>query len=293
MTWIYLSLVSALLVSLRHIYIKRFCHNVPAEILVFLTRLLGALVMSVYALKTPLTVKVAPSFAGVVSFTVVATAVATIAQIRVIQKNPLSKSVPYLTLIPLSMIPWSALLLGEMPSLIAAPGLIMACIGAYILNSAGAKSVLAPVLSIFRNRHSLYMLGAAVLLGATTTCDKIAIHRSSAFTYMFIWTCASVVVMALFCIRYDIGLLTGSLRNRHVIIQALLWVGGFSAQMVAVQHALGITSGTTYVKMLTLTNTLFSVLIGGPLLREKHLTRSIVAAILMIAGSTLVIAGSK
>ena len=84
------------------------------------------------------------------------------------------------------------------------------------------------------------------------------------------------------CSRYP-------LVDKHVILQALFWVGGYSCQIFAIGAAFGVQSGTTYVKALTLANVLSTTVFGGALFKKKDLLRKGLATFLMICGSILIV----
>lgn len=286
-------LVSALAVSARHLYIKKFCPDIPAEALILATRFFGALSLTPLALTRGLVVRNGVALAGVTTLTVVLTAAATIIQIRVIQRDALSRSVPYLSLIPLFMIPWTILLLREAPSRGALLGLLLACSGAWMLNSENRTSAITGLKGILGARSSRLMLLSALGLGATTTCDKLAIEASSAFSYTYIWTAASVAMMAACCHRLDPAVVRRVVLTPHVFVQAAIWAVGFFAQMYGVQLAAAVPSGVTYVKMLTMANVLLTVGAGGRMFGEDQLTRSLAAALLMTGGSVLTVLSAR
>jgi hypothetical protein len=291
--WVWAGLISAVLVSARHLYIKRFCSTVPAEALILATRVFGAIVLTPFALARGLRVDRVPAFAGTLAVTVVLTALATIIQIRVIQRDAVSRAVPYLNLIPLFMIPWTILLLREYPSKWALLGIGMSCGGAWLLNGEDGQSPGAVLKHMISSRSVRMMLASSLALGATSTCDKIAIGASSAFTYSYVWTSASIAAMLLCCGRLERGAVRASLLNGHVLVQALFWMAGFFAQMHGVQLAIGIPSGVTYVKVLTLSNVLMTVAAGGHVFGEGRVARSFSAALMMSAGAVLTVMSAR
>jgi drug/metabolite transporter (DMT)-like permease len=287
--WVLLALGSALLTSLRHLYIKKWCRDVPAEALIFTTRLFGTLVLLPGIAASGIHVSDAGRFGPVLMVTVVLTALATIIQIRIIQKEALSRSIPFLSFVPLCMIPWTALFFGDVPGLPALGGIALTCIGAYLLNLDKGMNIFDPVAGLVRFKVSRLMLAAALMLGCTTACDKIAIAASSGFSYALIWTAVSAVVMLGLAARHGRTVIVRALRSGHTLAQACLWTGSFLAQMIAVQSAIAVPSGVTFVKTLTMTSVLVTVGIGGRIFREGRAWQSFLASAAMVGGAIIVV----
>jgi drug/metabolite transporter (DMT)-like permease len=249
----------------------------------------GFLILLLPALQQGIVIKHYAVFWGGCAVTALVTAVATVYQIRTIQKNPIAGSVPYLTFIPVFMIPWTWLLYRELPRPWAAAGIVLSVVGGYLLNSRTGAHPWQVVHMVVREPASRTMLLVALALGLTTALDKAIIGSSSGITYAFIWSGISIPVMLLFTPNKSFKQIFSLCSNRHLFIQALLWSAGFTLQMVAVQHAANLHSGVTYVKALSLSSTLFSVLFGGLFLREGGLIRNSAAAFIMVCGAVLVV----
>ncbi len=294
MNWVVIALLSALFTSLRYIHIKKKCSSHPPEIIIFATRFTGAVVLlPVTVFIGGVTVYEVPTFALVTTLTVLSTAFAVVIQVSLLQREDISRSVPFLSFIPVFMIPWSLLLLGEAPGYAALSGIVFTCIGSYVINLKAQTGFLSPILSLFSERPSRFMLVVSMVLAFNTICDKIAIAASSAFSYIYCWTVASTIVMGLICLRkYPVRTIIAGITNHHVIIQSLFWVGGYSCQMFAIRAAFGVSSGTTYVRALTLLNILITVIIGGSIFREKNLARKSLATFLMVCGAVIIVLSS-
>jgi drug/metabolite transporter (DMT)-like permease len=290
MLWVSLSLASALLVALRYLYIKRFCRGVSAGALVFVTRTVGAAVLLPPALRASIRIDVPRLFWPVLLLTALVTMAATVATMRVVQRDPLSGSIPYLSFIPLCMVPWTFVLFGEAPRAPAFGGVLLTCAGAYLLNVRPGMHLLEPFAIMARYRPPRYMLLVALALGLTTACDRIAIASSTALSYTFLWTAVSAVLTGLAAgSRAGVRALLSSLIAPHVAVQSVIWAGAFYAQMAAVEAALPIESGVTYVKTVTMTSILFTVIGGGALLKERNPLRAILASLLMVGGGVVVV----
>jgi drug/metabolite transporter (DMT)-like permease len=292
MLWVVFALGSAFLVALRYLYIKRFCTAVGAGAMVFVTRTVGAVVLLPVAVAGSIEIGNHRLFWPVLLLTAVLTLAATTVTMRIVQRDPLSASIPYLSFIPVFMLPWTLTFFGDIPRPAALAGVVLTCAGAYLLNIRPGMHPLEPFTIMARHRVPRYMVLVALALGLTTACDRIAIASSSAMSYTFVWTVVSAVLTGVVVAnRTGLKSLTTSLADPHVVIQAVIWAGAFYGQMAAVQAALPIDSGVTYVKTLTMTSILFTVIGGGALFRERNLVRGILASLLMVGGGVLVVAG--
>jgi drug/metabolite transporter (DMT)-like permease len=277
--WIIFAVISGIFVSLREMYIKKYIHQSP-EVINFTTRLYGSFILIIIAWggKGNIHISNFLPFIGITVFTVIVTAFATIVRLRLVKSEELSLTTPWLGLIPLFMIIWSIILYREFPGVLALFGILSVSIGAFTINLQGKKLQI--------KKASLWMLLLAALLGLTTSLDKIAIGASSAITYSLIWTITSAVLMYGVAKKKEKKVLH---LDKHLIVQAVLWVGEFLFQTLAIQEVSGLSSGPTYVKTLTMLNIVITTVAGSFIFRENERLRRIVSAIFIFAGAALVI----
>ncbi|MDF2908547.1 MAG: hypothetical protein K0R34_3868 [Herbinix sp.] len=275
--WILFASISGIFVSLRELYIKKYIKQSP-EIISFTTRFYGSIVFIIIAFQGNIVIKDLPVFIGITLLTVIITAVATLIRLRLIKTEDLSLTTPWLGCIPIFVVTWSMILYHELPDTLALIGILLVCIGAFTINLHGGR--------IKINSASLWMILVAILLGFTTSVDKIAIGASSAITYSLIWTIASAVLM------YSVAR-TKTKRvlivDKHLIIQAVLWVIEFLFQMLAVQNISQISSGQTYVKTLTMLNIVITTVISSIIFKEKERRKRILSAVLIFIGAVIVV----
>lgn len=275
--WILFALISGIFVSLREMYIKRNIKQSP-EIISFTTRFYGSIIFIILAFQGNIKITNIPVFIGITATTVVVTAFATLIRLRMIKTEELSLTTPWLGAVPMFVVLWSMVLYREVPTGPALIGILLVCIGAFTINLQGGR--------IEIKKASLWMLLTALLLGFTTSLDKLAIGASSAITYSLIWTISSALFM------YGIAK-TKSRRvitfDKHLVIQAVLWVGEFLFQMLAVQKNSLVASGQTYVKTLTMLNIVITTVISSLVFREEDRRKRILSACLIFLGAVLVV----
>lgn len=276
-SWTIFALIAALFGSLRELQIKRFVKQAP-EVISLATRFFGSLVLLLLCFHNELRISNWQLFATVTAITVVLTAIASIIRLKLVQVADISFTTPWMGLIPLFMVFWSGVILREFPGFWAFAGIVLVCSGSIIISYHAGSFRL--------NKVSGLMLLVTGILGLTTTLDKLAIGSASAFTYILIWTLVSTLLM--------VGVVRERKQqirifDRHLMIQALLWVVEFFAQMLAVQYAMAIPSGTTYVKTLTMLNIVITTIIGAVWFKEAEKGRRFLAALLIFSGAVCLV----
>lgn len=275
--WIIYAILSGIFVSLRELYIKKYIKQSP-EIISFTTRFYGSILILFIALRGEIKITNLPVFVGITLITVIITAFTTLIRLTLIKAEDLSLTTPWLGAVPMFVVLWSMILYQELPGGMALIGVLLVCIGTFTINLSGWR--------LEFKKASVWMLFIALLLGLTTSLDKIAIKASSAVTYSLIWTITSALFMYLIARRRTKRVI---FVDKHLLIQAILWVGEFLLQMLAVQNISSLSSGQTYVKTLTMLNIVITTIISSIIFKERERTKRIVSAILIFIGAAIVV----
>lgn len=275
--WILFAILSGIFVSFREMYIKKYCKQ-PPEIISFTTRLYGSLVIAVIAFRGEIIIKNVPVFCGITAFTVMITAFTTVVRLKLIKEEDLSLTTPWLGAVPLFMVLWSVVIYHDLPNAISLIGIIFVSFGAFTINLKGKTLQI--------KKASVLMLLIALLLGLTTSVDKIAIGASSAITYSLLWTILSAIFMY--------GVVKKKTKkvpilDRYLMVQAVLWVGEFVLQMLAVQYVSKEASGPTYVKTLTMLNIVITTFVGGIVFKEGDKRKRRLSALLIFIGAVILV----
>ena len=115
-SWILFALLSALFVSIRELYIKKYVKQTP-EIIGFATRFFGSLVLLLFCFRNEFTIGNLEVFLVVTGITAILTAITTLIRLKLIRIADISLTTPWLGLVPLFMVFWSAVILKELPGI--------------------------------------------------------------------------------------------------------------------------------------------------------------------------------
>lgn len=201
---------------------------------------------------------------------------ATLLYMEAIRSSPLSLTLPFLSFTPLFLVLTGFLILGELPTLWGAGGIILVVMGGYVLNAGGG--LLRPVRAVASERGSWMMLVAALLYAWTSAMGKLAIGRSDPFLFAPLYVTLLALALGLPLLMRGGG--------RRLLERPLkgLCVGATLAAMFA-SHYVAITMAeAAYVISVKRTSPLFGVLYGGLLLGEGHLGKRLGGTALMVAG---------
>jgi len=206
--------------------------------------------------------------------------------VKAIKTAPLSLVAPLLSLTPVFLIFTSFVILNELPTLVGFFGILLVVVGAYILNLKGfSKSALEPFKSIFKEKGCIYMIIVAILFSIAANLSKILVQKSSP---LFVGSIYLIIMSIIFLImsfvisQRNIVQLKSNFRN-------LFPIGLFFGLMV-VFHNFAITLVIVpYMMSIKRTSSIFSVLYGWILFKEKNIRARLIGALIMLIGAGLII----
>jgi drug/metabolite transporter (DMT)-like permease len=284
MLWLLFSLLTALAVSLQDTWVKRFFSGMTSyEMSTYpLVYSLPLFLLSILFVPVP---PLGDDFAWTFAVSLPLNAVGFILYMRAIKCSPLSLTVPYLAFTPVFMLATGYLFLDEIPPPRGLAGILLICIGGYILNIDPARfRLLAPFRAVFHETGSWTMLIVAFVYSFTAVIGKKAILNSSPLFFgisFFIAFNLSLVILLRFTgrIRFATfgrapfkGLVSGIFLYFQIV---------FHCTAVALVEAAVMIS----VKRLSI---LFSILFGKLIFQERHASIRFSGALLMLFGTLLI-----
>ena len=285
MTWLFLSLATALSVAIRDISVKIFTKDLsPAEIgaaelfwsLPFL--LTGSLFIPVPGLDSVFW------WAFLISLPI--NWLAYILYLYAIKLSPISLTVPFLAFTPVFMILTGYLVLDETVNLWGKNGILLIVAGSYILNlEKASKGLFKPFTSLFHEKGSVLMLLVALIFSFAAVIGKQGMAHSSPlfFTYLFFITFNISLLLiflisrktnwrCLWSVRYKGGWL-GSLLFAHVSFHGLAIMLTTAAYMIAIKRS----------------SIIFAVILSWLILKEENIRFRFIGALTMFSGAVLIV----
>ena len=290
--WIFWALLSAISAASRRPFEKKIINNVHHFTYGFLVQcvslpILLALVLVHGQLLNPLslgiTFWVPALLASVVSYPL-----NIFLYKHAIKDGELSKVIPLQSLGPVLALFLAWLALGQVPSIVAALGVVTTVLGIYALGLKG-KRLHHPLQPFREDKSSRAMLALVLLVTVTSILDKLAIGASNPLFYSLVSSLGAMLTLTV-AMRMSNQRITSALRP---FARGLGIIGSLQGATYAT-YLLAVASGPiAYVSALRSTNILMSSLLGILLFKEKPTKPKLVSFLLIIAGAVLLTFGSS
>lgn len=286
--WFILALLTAFFVSLNDAFAKKFfSHLSHYEMAVFPMAYSVPFFLPVYLLvdRPPLDFMFYLSF--LVSLPI--NGIGFILYMKAIKISPLSLTVPYLAFTPVFMIFTGFVFLGEVPGIQGVAGIVMICMGGYVLNlDLDTFTLLAPIRAVFQEKGSMVMLLVAFIFSFAAVIGKVAIlHSSAVYFSVTFFTVFNLVMFFLLLLMKKI-----SMENLLKYKVKGLLIGG-AMFFHALFHCLSISlAKAAYMISIKRLSILFGVIYGGVFFDEKNMGMRMAGAVLMFLGSMMILVGA-
>ncbi len=211
--------------------------------------------------------------------------VAIMLYMRAIRTSPLSLTLPFLAFTPVFMILTGYLVLGERPGSLGVAGILVICLGGYILNiDPQQRSFLAPIRAVAREPGSWTMLIVAFIYSFAAVVGKKAILHSSPLFFTLYFFALFNFLMILFFRS------TGKIRIRSMLASpGKGFIVGVLMFLHAYCHALAIAmTQAAYMVAVKRMSIVFGVLYGRLIFREANMVFRLGGAGLMVLGTALI-----
>ena len=285
MLWVLYSLISAFSWATADVFTKKISHEVDDNLIVLSRFLYGTpfVLLILFFIIIP---KIDSSFWLVLALILPFEVSAWILYIKAIRLSPLSLVLPFLSLTPIFLVFTSFIILGELPTIIGFFGILLIVIGAYILNlKESNKDFFGPFKFMLKERGIIYMIIVAFLFSINSNLGKIFVLKSSLLFFTAIFM--PITAIPLFLIVY--------FTSRKKLIQiktnfkSFFFVGLFFALMqifnfLAIQLII-----VPYMISIKRTSSIFGVLYGKFMFKEKNIKQRFLGAAVMLIGAALII----
>ena len=285
MLWLILSLLTAVTVAAQDAWVKKyFAHHSPYAMLSFpAIYSLPLFAIGLYFTPRPALDHV---FWWCLLISLPLNAVGFLLYMQAIKISPLSLTVPYLAFTPVFMIMTGALVLGEMPNRWGIVGIIVTCVGGYILNMDPSRPRFQdPLLAVFREKGSWLMLIVAFIFSFAAVVGKRGIlHSSPLYFTLTFFVLFNLTILLLLGITRKVRLATLALQpGRGLVAGILLFL-----QAVCHGYAISLTKAA-YMISIKRFSILFGVILGAVVFNERNIIPRLAGAALMLSGAVLII----
>lgn len=286
MTWLLLSLASALLLATGDAAAKQFLRAYHAREMTLVYSVFTALCLVPWLLWLPW-----PPFSlvfwGWIAVLIPIEILAMALYLAAIRDSPLALTVPYLAFTPAFIVVTGYVVLGERISVQGLMGIGLIVAGAYSLNAEHWRlgGWLAPLRAIVRERGSRFMLAASAIYSLTAVMGKAAMQEGvpPVFFGPFYFLILGLVTPVVLGIGQPARL--KALWRRPL---AHLFIGLLASGMV-VTHFLALSQiEAAYMIAVKRSSLLFGIVYGALLFGEARLQQHLAAGALMVAGVALV-----
>jgi drug/metabolite transporter (DMT)-like permease len=188
---------------------------------------------------------------------------------------------PVFALSPVFTVLPDAVLSGTLPTALGWLGLALSVTGTVSLSGG------AGLRALFARRDALDALGAAILLGVVAAVDRWGALVMGPPSYLLCSYGATALLTSGIALAVVPGGLRASLCPRNlvtVVVHGLLGVSGTAMQTTALTSA-----PASYVNAIRRMSAVIAVVLGATLFREPDLPRRLAAALLAVAGATLLL----
>ncbi len=284
MAWITLSLLTALMVSSHDAWVKKFFSHLSAFDMLAYPLAYSCPMFTAAALLAPMPPLDATFYINF-ALCLPINGLSLLFYMKAIKISPLSLTIPYLAFSPVFIIGTGFVFLGEMPDFWGVAGIVVTCLGSYILNiDPKSRSFLAPFKAVFKEPGSWIMLIVSLLFAFSAVIGKKAmLHSSPVFFTMSFFAVHNFVIVVLLLALGTVK--TGNLREAPM--------KGAAAGLLLFFHALFhgwavVLTKTAYMISMKRLSVLFSIIYGGLLFKEDNLLIRFTGAAFMVMGAVMI-----
>ena len=284
MLWVLYSLLSAFSWATADVFTKKAA-KIDHYVLVLSRFLYGApfVLLALLFVSIP---KLESGFWLILILDAIIEVIAWVLYVKAIRIAPLSLVVPFISLTPVFLVFTSFVMLGELPTIAGFFGILLVVAGAYILNlNSSNKGVLEPFKSILREKGCIYMLIVAFLFSITANISKILVQKSSPLfvsaSYLTVMA-VLLLIISFFISRKNMVQLKSNFKNLFPI--------GLFFSLMTIFHVFAIRFVIVpYMMSIKRTSSIFGVLYGWLLFKEKNISARLIGAVVMLIGAGLII----
>lgn len=218
----------------------------------------------------------------VIALTILSTAGAFILFLYAIQTGEVSYVAPINKIVPVFVLPIEVLLLGQFLTLLQVTGVVVATLAVYVANYR-AGSLLEPIRRAAHSRPAQLALLSAMLFAVTDVGRRVVLQELAVPTALWVPLLLAGVLLVF---------LPSAVQNVPDTLRAdLPKLAGAGAIVALGEHTTTLAFSlipASIASPIVNTQAIVAVILGGVVLREEHFRTRIVAAVLAVAGVTMI-----
>lgn len=232
------------------------------------------------------------SFLWSVILSAVISTLAGVFQFRAYKYGDASSVSPIANFLPVFMVITSFLLFGTLPSLLGFTGIIIAVAGVYYSSVSGKHQLVHPLRQVFKNKGSRAMLIWALLISVSTALIQPALKSATPAIIMLIQQLVSFTLLSVYLLCRPATVKMRTKRGEKVIRRwgwHIAAISIFATLAVLFQYQAMHTKEASYVLAVKRLDVLFTVLLAGLFLRERHIMQRFKGSVLAIVGVIIIL----
>ena len=286
-SWIFLSLLAAIFVTIVNLATKQVSNNAKLnEYSVAWLRTVTTLPVLWIVLFTK-GMPVVDSRFWLLLFIMLPLEIATVlCYFKAVKISPLSLITPVSSLNILFIAIGAYFILGEKLTIVHGAALLLFVLGIYVLNFdfAVSKNILYPFAKLTKEKGVLLILLFCLIVGINVPIQKMAIlYSSSQFFAAVYFSIATIPLTFLFLTKGK-----GKLKDIVVSGKSILVMGIFNGLYLFTGTMAVSTGKVSFVTAIISLNILLTIILSGTFLKEKGLLKHFIAGLIMVAGATLI-----
>ncbi len=303
MFWFLLALIGAISQAIYSLSVKVLLKKIPPFLLAGYSFLAASLIFIPVLLFSGIP-SPGPGLVPALAGTVIINTLATILFYRALSTTDISLCVPILAFTPVFLILTSFIMLGEIPSITGAAGILLVTAGAFLLTIRSGQSQSFSLRSPFRtflyNPGIRSMLFVAFLYSISVNYDKEVVMNSSPIFASAITLFLLAIIFLLIAMATMTKSTPGAgdpegpapVVSGHPFLHSPFFLYG-TVGMILVVEGISINSAYTmaivpYVITIKRLSLFFSVLFGGLVLHEQQIRGRMAGAFIMILGAVVI-----
>ncbi len=285
--WIFLSLLSAVLVAIGNLATKQVSNNSKLnEYSVAWLRSIAALPV-LWIVLFAKGIPVVDSRFWLLFLIMIPLEIATtVCYFKAIKISPLSLITPVSSLSILFTAIGAYFILGEKLTIIHGIALLLFVLGIYVLNFdfSISKNIFYPFAKLTKEKGVLLILLFCLIVGINVPIQKMAnLYSSSQFFAAVYFSINAIIFTFLFLTK-------GKAKLKDIVVsgKAILIMGIFYGLYLFTGTMAVSTGKVTFVTVIISLNILLTIVLSGTLLKEKGLVKHFIAGLIMVAGAALI-----